>query len=130
LLEWYLLNSSDYAYGAPAMHPEHRSIGELAYLLWQARGCPPGTEEKDWLDAEKQLRLEAEKARPESRPESQPSRLPVAASRLPEDAARASEQPAPKSSAKRPNRARALKPKSGSSKPLSLDSSKPGDPAG
>jgi hypothetical protein len=126
LLEWYLLNSSDYAYGAPAMHPEHRSIGELAYLLWQARGCPPGTAEKDWLDAEKQLRLDAEKARLES----QPGRLPVAASRLPEDAARTPEQPAPKSSAKRPTRARALKPKSGSSKPLSLDSSKPADPAG
>ena len=38
------------------MHPEHRTIGELAYRLWQARGCPEGTAEKDWLDAEKQLR--------------------------------------------------------------------------
>ena len=38
------------------MHPEHRSIGELAYHLWQARGCPEGSAERDWLDAEKQLR--------------------------------------------------------------------------
>ena len=38
------------------MHPEHRVIGELAYRLWQARGCPEGSAEKDWLDAEKQLR--------------------------------------------------------------------------
>ena len=38
------------------MHPEHRSIGELAYRLWQARGCPEGSAERDWLDAEKQLR--------------------------------------------------------------------------
>jgi hypothetical protein len=38
------------------MHPEHRSIGELAYRLWQARGCPEGSSERDWLDAEKQLR--------------------------------------------------------------------------
>ena len=37
------------------MHPEHRSIGELAYRLWQARGCPEGSAERDWLDAEKQL---------------------------------------------------------------------------
>jgi hypothetical protein len=37
------------------MHPEHRSIGELAYRLWQARGCPDGTAEQDWLEAEKQL---------------------------------------------------------------------------
>jgi Protein of unknown function (DUF2934) len=33
-----------------------RSIGELAYQLWQARGCPQGTAEQDWLDAERQLR--------------------------------------------------------------------------
>ena len=38
------------------MHPEHRSIGELAYSLWQARGCPEGSAERDWLDAEKQLK--------------------------------------------------------------------------
>ncbi|HEY2780709.1 MAG TPA: DUF2934 domain-containing protein [Steroidobacteraceae bacterium] len=38
------------------MHPEDRSIGELAYRLWQARGCPAGTAEQDWLEAEKQLR--------------------------------------------------------------------------
>lgn len=38
------------------MRPEHRTIGELAYSLWQARGCPDGTAEQDWLDAEKQLR--------------------------------------------------------------------------
>ncbi|HEV7356718.1 MAG TPA: DUF2934 domain-containing protein [Steroidobacteraceae bacterium] len=38
------------------MHPEDRSIGELAYRLWQARGCPDGTSEQDWLEAEKQLR--------------------------------------------------------------------------
>jgi hypothetical protein len=37
------------------MHPEHTSIGELAYRLWQARGCPEGSAERDWLDAEKQL---------------------------------------------------------------------------
>jgi Protein of unknown function (DUF2934) len=37
------------------MHPEHRSIGELAYHIWQARGCPEGSAEQDWLNAEKQL---------------------------------------------------------------------------
>ena len=41
------------------MHPEHRSIGELAYRLWQSRGCPEGTADQDWLDAEKQLRFAA-----------------------------------------------------------------------
>lgn len=38
------------------MHPENRTVGELAYQLWQARGCPVGTAEQDWLDAERQLR--------------------------------------------------------------------------
>jgi LmbE family N-acetylglucosaminyl deacetylase len=58
------------------MHPEHRTIGELAYRLWQARGCPDGTAEKDWLDAEKQLRSaqRAVDARADSRA---PSRVDV-----------------------------------------------------
>jgi Protein of unknown function (DUF2934) len=46
------------------MQSENRSmsIGELAYLLWQARGCPEGTAEQDWLDAERQLRAKQAKA--------------------------------------------------------------------
>ncbi|HTD75808.1 MAG TPA: DUF2934 domain-containing protein [Steroidobacteraceae bacterium] len=47
------------------MHPENRSIGELAYRLWQARGCPDGTAEEDWLEAEKQLQA-SRPARPRS----------------------------------------------------------------
>lgn len=46
------------------MHPEHRSIGELAYHLWQARGCPEGSAERDWLDAEKQLQSAPRTAEP------------------------------------------------------------------
>jgi hypothetical protein len=38
------------------MQPEQKSIGELAYQLWLSRGCPEGTAEQDWLDAERQLR--------------------------------------------------------------------------
>jgi len=37
------------------MHSDHRSIGELAYQLWQARGCPEGGADQDWLEAERQL---------------------------------------------------------------------------
>jgi len=106
------------------MHPEHRSIGELAYLLWQARGCPPGTAEKDWLEAEKQL-SEALGGRPPN----DAGRLAEETDRLPEEAARVSKPAAAKAPSKRPDRARALKPKSVSSKPLSSDSSKPGDSA-
>jgi hypothetical protein len=27
----------------------------LAYQLWEARGCPEGTPEEDWFNAEKAL---------------------------------------------------------------------------
>jgi hypothetical protein len=46
------------------MHPERTSIGELAYRIWQARGCPEGTAEQDWLDAEKQLKSAQRAAEP------------------------------------------------------------------
>jgi hypothetical protein len=31
-------------------------IAQLAYALWQRRGCPEGSAETDWLEAEAQLR--------------------------------------------------------------------------
>lgn len=31
-------------------------IAQLAYALWQKRGCPDGSAEIDWLEAEAQLR--------------------------------------------------------------------------
>ncbi len=31
-------------------------IAQLAYALWQRRGCPDGSAEIDWLEAEAQLR--------------------------------------------------------------------------
>jgi hypothetical protein len=30
-------------------------VARLAYLLWQRRGCPPGSPEIDWRKAEEQL---------------------------------------------------------------------------
>ena len=30
-------------------------IARLAYVLWQQRGCPAGSAETDWLEAEQQL---------------------------------------------------------------------------
>lgn len=36
------------------INPEE--IAALAYTLWQARGCPEGSPEIDWLQAEQQLR--------------------------------------------------------------------------
>lgn len=31
-------------------------IAALAYQLWQARGCPLGSPEEDWLEAERHLK--------------------------------------------------------------------------
>jgi hypothetical protein len=34
----------------------HEEIARLAYSLWEARGCPLGNSEEDWLRAEQELR--------------------------------------------------------------------------
>jgi len=36
--------------------PEPEQIARLAYSYWQARGCPEGSPEQDWLRAEAELR--------------------------------------------------------------------------
>ena len=38
-----------------APEPDSSSIAALAYQLWQARGCPEGSPEVDWLQAVRQL---------------------------------------------------------------------------
>jgi hypothetical protein len=35
------------------MNMSKKSIAELAYELWEARGCPHGSSEQDWLEAER-----------------------------------------------------------------------------
>ena len=35
--------------------PGHDRIAERAFELWQARGCPDGSAEQDWLQAEAEL---------------------------------------------------------------------------
>ena len=40
--------------------PAHEEIAALAYSLWQARGCPEGTPEEDWLSAERTLKHKSE----------------------------------------------------------------------
>ena len=37
----------------------HDDIAALAHELWQARGCPEGSPDEDWLQAVKQLRSRA-----------------------------------------------------------------------
>ena len=37
------------------MARDRQAVSELAYLLWQRRGSPPGSAELDWNEAERQL---------------------------------------------------------------------------
>lgn len=38
-----------------AENSQQTDIAQLAYTLWQQRGCPIGSAEIDWLEAERQL---------------------------------------------------------------------------
>lgn len=37
----------------------HADIANLAYALWQGRGCPEGSSDEDWFEAVKELRSRA-----------------------------------------------------------------------
>jgi Protein of unknown function (DUF2934) len=37
-----------------------QDIAKLAYALWQHRGCPYGTPDFDWFEAERKLRQSSE----------------------------------------------------------------------
>ena len=44
------------AVASPGPASEREQIARLAYSYWQARGCPEGSPEEDWLRAEAELR--------------------------------------------------------------------------
>jgi hypothetical protein len=39
-----------------AAPPKYELIASRAYALWQARGCPEGSPEVDWFQAEQELK--------------------------------------------------------------------------
>jgi hypothetical protein len=41
---------------SPDGQPADGDIAKLAHQLWTQRGCPAGSSEKDWFEAESQLR--------------------------------------------------------------------------
>lgn len=48
-----------------SVNREARELEELAYLLWQQRGCPEGSPEEDWFAAQRMLQArKAGEARP------------------------------------------------------------------
>ena len=42
----------------PAMALTHERIAERAWAIWQSRGCRPNEDERNWHEAETQLRTE------------------------------------------------------------------------
>ena len=44
----------------PTETVDEGAIAARAYELWQARGCPVGSPETDWLQAEEELRKRTE----------------------------------------------------------------------
>jgi DUF2934 family protein len=40
---------------AETANPSQQDIANLAYALWQQRGCPEDSAEEDWTEAERQL---------------------------------------------------------------------------
>ena len=38
-----------------ALSPDHNTVGKLAHELWQKRGCPVGSPQEDWFQAERAL---------------------------------------------------------------------------
>jgi hypothetical protein len=48
----------------PIPPPSRDQIAALAHAIWIDRGCPPGTEVENWLEAERQLRAQGNVATP------------------------------------------------------------------
>jgi hypothetical protein len=48
----------------PQQREDISSIAALAYQLWQARGCPDGSPDTDWFQAEQELHSEPVRSKP------------------------------------------------------------------
>jgi hypothetical protein len=60
---------------AATVRPTECEIAIVAYLLWLSNGCPDGTDQQDWLQAEAMLSAAlAAQSESRSRPPSIPSR--------------------------------------------------------
>jgi hypothetical protein len=56
------VESPQTAVDAATQHPSHDAIAALAYRKSLARGDSPGTEQDDWLAAERELSARVERA--------------------------------------------------------------------
>ena len=51
--------ATDYAAEQSETSNSHADIAALAFQLWKDRGCPEGSPEVDWYEAERQLEVDA-----------------------------------------------------------------------
>jgi len=51
---------TDLATNPSEMATMNLDIAALAYQLWQDRGCPQGSSDEDWYEAERKLQLQTE----------------------------------------------------------------------
>ena len=49
-----LLRLDHFIHAAERKSPQE-NIAQLAYAIWQSRGCPDNSAENDWIEAEMQL---------------------------------------------------------------------------
>ncbi len=57
------VESAAYSAESPAvLAANSQDIAALAYQLWEARGCPYGSPDVDWFEAEQQLQDRARQA--------------------------------------------------------------------
>ena len=54
--------AADYVKFAAPISLDHANIARLAYLYWLERGCPIGSPEEDWFQAEQDLKNEQTRA--------------------------------------------------------------------
>lgn len=52
--------------GTVGPNPGEAEIAALAYRLWQAKGCPTGSDQEDWFLAESMLKSRSEEEPPVS----------------------------------------------------------------
>jgi hypothetical protein len=53
---WHrLLEKSSYFPGPHDLKPTHQQVAARAYEIWKSKGCPLGSADEDWNQAERQL---------------------------------------------------------------------------
>ena len=64
------------SYGGPSARPSQEEIAKRAYEIYERNGCQPGCEMENWLAAEAELMMAAQKQETARRPHATPMSAP------------------------------------------------------